>query len=329
MRRDVGHRPKLIIAATGGTIANTLSGRVAVEEVIADIEAQHPSVRVHDRYDIEIMDVERAGAETFDPSTWVKIRDAVQHACDRADVDGVVVTHGTYTVEETAYYLHLTVDTDKPLVLTCAQRKHATVGNDGDHNLLDALRAAATAELGGEGAVLVANEEIHSAREVVKTSKRPDGFTSPSLGPLGFVDEDRVSLYRSQRRRHTSRSAFARQEAHPLPRIDIISTHPGASADLVLAAGESGTQGVVMHGYAFGGKPNAAQHDALLKLAGGGIPVIFVSRGREGRIPLQGHDDPFVRGDNLVSSKAHVLATTAIAAGLTEPAALQQVFDEH
>lgn len=323
--------PRLVIVATGGTIANTPDGRLPVEQVLDDIERAHAhqGVRPRSTYDIEVLEVEREGAERFDPATWLRIGAAVQAACDRDDVDGVVVTHGTYTVEETAYFLHLTVDTHKPLVVTCSQRKHSTVGNDGDRNLVDALAVATAPAAAGQGALMVVHEEVHCAREVVKGSRRPGGFVSPVLGPLGLVDEDGLALYRAPLRRHTNGSAFARLTVDRMPYVEIVATHPGALPVLVEAAGSAGAEGVVLHGYTFKGKPYHGQEDALGALAGSGVPVVFTSRGRDGRVPRSDTPDAFVRGDTLVTSKAHVLLTVALAAGLRGTEELQPVFDTH
>jgi L-asparaginase/Glu-tRNA(Gln) amidotransferase subunit D len=272
MTRD--GRRRIAVVSTGGTIANTPDGRLSIDDVIDTIETRHPAVVIRDRFELVVEEVEREAAEAFTPQTWLGIAAAVQRWSDRDDIDAVLVTHGTYTVEETAYFLHLTVDTVKPLVLTCSQRKHSTLGNDGDHNLVDALRVASDPAAAGLGALLVVHEEVHSGRDVVKVSRRPGGFSSPALGPLGSVDEDRVSLYRRPR--------------------------PGPEQ---LAAAEQ-----------------AAEQ---------GVAVVLASRGGEGRIPVPAVKDRLVRADNLATSKAFVLLTTALAAGIEGRDALQDVFDTH
>ena len=322
-------RASIAVLSTGGTIANTDGGRLPLSDVLADIRARPGGHDGLAPFALKLIEVCREGAASFSPSTWELVGRSAQEAVDDDDVDGVLVTHGTYSLEETAYYLHLTVATDKPVVVTCSQRRHGTIGNDGDRNLLDALRVVGHADARGAGVLVVANEEIHSAREVIKTSRRPDGFKSPALGPLGFVDEDQVSLYRAQRRRHTARSRFIEPPTGPMPRIEVLTSHPGAAVDLVTSAVKAGADGIVMQGYAYSGTPSSAQAAALRRAVDAGIPVVLVSRGREGRIPAEAHQTEFVRGDNLSVSKAHVLLLTAIRAGLKEPAELQQVFDEY
>ena len=181
-----GRRPTVAILATGGTIQNTLSGRIPVRQLIDEVLAQDREVKFDVPEFVE-HDAIRVGSEDFEPRDWVRIARAAQELADRPEVTGIVVTHGTFTVEETAFFLHLTVNTEKPIVFTCSQRKHRVVGNDGDRNLIDAIRAACA--LGpGVGSVLVMGEEIHSAREVYKSNQRPGGFASGSLGLLGSAE---------------------------------------------------------------------------------------------------------------------------------------------
>lgn len=327
---DVDQGDRILVIATGGTIANTEHrGRIPVEDVIADIERHHPEVSVGGRFAIEVQEVVREAAETFTPDTWARIATAVQEGADRDDVRAVVVTHGTYTVEETAYHLHLTVDTHKPLVITCSQRKHGTLGNDGDRNLVDALRVAGDDAAAGLGVLLVANEEIHCGRDVVKVSRRPDGFASRPFGPLGSVDEDRVALHRAPLRNHTARSELRRPRPGAAPRVTVIAVHPGATAAPVLAAVEDGVEGIVIQGYAYAGRTTSDQQAAAEVAAGAGVPVVLVSRGREGRVPVPAEGDPFVRGDDLATSKAVVLLTAALGSGRRDREALQRLFDTH
>jgi L-asparaginase len=327
MTRD--GRRRIAVVSTGGTIANTPDGRLSIDDVIDTIETRHPAVVIRDRFELVVEEVEREAAEAFTPQTWLGIAAAVQRWSDRDDIDAVLVTHGTYTVEETAYFLHLTVDTVKPLVLTCSQRKHSTLGNDGDHNLVDALRVASDPAAAGLGALLVVHEEVHSGRDVVKVSRRPGGFSSPALGPLGSVDEDRVSLYRRPIRQHTATSELRRKAPAVMPAVEVVAAHPGATAATVDAAVARGAAGIVIQGYAFSGRPGPEQLAAAEQAAEQGVAVVLASRGGEGRIPVPAVKDRFVRADNLATSKAFVLLTTALAAGIEGRDALQAVFDTH
>lgn len=317
---------RVMIVATGGTIANTLSGRVSVEDVLAGIATAHPATTVESLAELEIDDVLREGAETFTPDEWLTVRRSVQRAVDRDDVDGVVVTHGTYTAEETAYFLHLTVRTEKPVVVACSQRKHATIGNDGDKNLWDSVRVAVHRAARGRGVMMVINDEIHCARDVTKTSQRPGGFRSNYTGVLGGVEDDGVSFYRTPDRKHTHSAALDVLAGPSLPRVDIVASYAGSDAFAIDAALAAGARGIVVNGFCFNGRPHRFQVESLEKAVAQGIPVVLTSRGGDGRVPH--NDGPFVTGDNLTAQKARVLLTVALAAGIPMPA-LQECFDTH
>jgi L-asparaginase len=312
---------RVAIVATGGTIANTLSGRISVEDVLHDVP-EAPDIA-----DIQIVDVLRAGSWEFSTDDWLTIARAVSSAAEDERVDGVVVTHGTLIAEETAYFLNLVVKTQKPIVLACSQRKHRTLSNDGDRNLVDALRIARAPQARGLGVLLTLAEEIHAARDVVKTNQRPGGFVSRNGGLLGHVEADQVSFYRAPLRRHTAASEFDIRSLQQLPSVDIVATYAGAGAVPIQALAEAGSQGLVVEGFAFSGKPTAAQETALLKLAERGLPIVCANRGEGGRVPVS-PDSPFVQGDNLSASKARILLMLALTQ-TTDRHQIQRIFDEY
>jgi L-asparaginase len=325
---ESARRPTVAILATGGTIQNTPSGRIPVRQLIDEVLAQGRDVEFEVPELIE-HEALRIASEAFEPGDWIQIARVAQELADRPEVTGIVVTHGTFTVEETAYFLHLTVNTQKPMVFTCSQRKHGLVGNDGDRNLIDAIRAACV--LGpGVGAVLLIGEEIHSAREVYKSNQRPGGFASGSLGLLGSAELDRVSLYRLPTRRHTATSEFsARSLPDALPRVDILMTYVGATAGLVASARDDGVAGLVLAGFAPTGLPGPGQRDAVADLHERRVPVVVTSRGRDGRVPRRPPGtNGWLTGDNLSPIKARILLMVALSAGLTGDD-LQRVFDEY
>lgn len=321
--------PALIqVVATGGTIQNTLDGRIPVEQVLADIRERYPHAQPDASAHLEVVDVLREGAETFTPHEWLVISRAVNEAAARPEVDGVIVTHGTFTAEETAYFLHLTARTDKPVVVVCSQRKHGTIGNDGDKNFMDALRVASDSEARGKGVLVVLNEEIHSAREVGKTNQRPSGFSSRTMGILGSVEVDRVAFYRQPTRRHTSQSEM---ELPPpgaeLPRVDVVATYAGADGVAVTAFLDAGARGIVVNGFSYSGKPHRNQLPALREAVRRGVPVVLANRGGDGRVPVE-RGDGFVRGDTLTAQKARVLLALAVQR-TTDQAELQRLFDTY
>lgn len=314
------------VIATGGTIANTDAGRISIDRVLDDIQRQHAGA-MDAASAVSIDDIIREGAETFTPHEWGVIAAAVGRAAADPGVDGIVVTHGTYTAEETAYFLHLTVRTDKPVVVVCSQRKHATVGNDGDKNLIDAIRVASSVEARRRGTMLLLNEEIHSARDVTKTNQRPGGFRSNSYGILGSVEVDRVSFYRSPVRRHSAGSEFGLPNDLVLPRVDIAATYAGADGTAVDAFVEAGARGIVVNGFSFSGKPHHLQLPALRRAVERGVSIVLANRGGDGRIPVESNEG-FVRGDSLSAQKARVLLTLALVE-TREQNDLQRIFDEY
>ena len=313
--------PLVKIISTGGTIANTGDGLIGIDQVLGDI----PQAKT--MADFEIVEATRVRSGQIRLAQWFDVARAANAAAEDSRVDGIIVTHGTFTTEETAYFLHLCVHTEKPLVVVASQRKHDEVGNDGDRNLLDAIRLVLTPEACGKGVLVTLHEEIHSAREVVKTNQRPGGFQSVGRCLLGHIEDDQVSFYASPTRRHTFRSEFDIREIGELPRVDVTAAYVGGDDAAAQACVAAGAQGLVISGYAYNGRPSADQLGGIEKIAASGIPVVLASRGGQGRIPVD-WNDPFIQGDSLIPHKARIL----LMLGLTktkDPKELQRIFNEY
>ena len=313
--------PLIKIISTGGTIANTGQGLIGIDEVIKDI----PQARA--MADFEVVEATRVRSGQMRLAQWFDVARAASAAAEDPRVDGIIVTHGTFTTEETAYFLHLVVRTEKPVVVVASQRKHDEVGNDGDRNMLDAIRLALSPDARGKGVLVTLHEEIHSAREVVKTNQRPGGFHSLGRGILGHIEDDQVSFYNAPIRRHTSRSEFDIREIGELPRVDVIAAYVGGDDAAAQACVAAGAQGLVISGYAYNGRPSADQLAGIEKIAASGVPVVLSNRGGQGRIPVD-WADPFIQGDSLVPHKARIL----LMLGLTQtkdPRELQRMFNEY
>ncbi len=313
--------PLIKIVATGGTIANTSHGLIGIEQVLGDI----PQAR--EMADFEIAEAARVRSGSLRLAHWLEIARCASAAAEDPRVDAIIVTHGTFTTEETAYFLHLTIRTEKPLVLVASQRKHDEIGNDGDRNLLDAIRISLSPEARGKGLLVTLHEEIHSAREVMKTNQRPGGFVSAGHGLLGHVESDRVSFDYAPTRRHTARSEFDIREIESLPRVDIISAYVGADDSAARACVAAGAEGLVVHGYAYNGRPSGDQQEGLEKIAAAGIPVVLASRGGQGRIPVD-WEDPYIQGDSLIAHKARILLMLGLKK-TKNPRELQRIFNEY
>ena len=196
--------------------------------LLSDVAA----LRIHHVIDPETGDELRRGGETFGMRELVLIANAVNEVVTQPDIDGCVVTHGTFTTEETAAFLNYTVNSSKPVVVAASQRRHGSIGNDGDWNLWDAVRVAASPDAAGKGVMVVLDEQIFPARDVMKTNQRPGGFASlgGSAAALGSIEADQVSFYFAPTRLHTSGSRVRSDGPLPLqlPRVDIVKTYAGA-----------------------------------------------------------------------------------------------------
>ena len=193
--------------------------------------------------------------------------------------------------------------------------------------MLDAIRLALSSDARGKGVLVTLHEEIHSAREVIKTNQRPGGFHSLGRGILGHIEDDQVSFYYAPTRRHTFRSEFDIRDLRELPRVDEIAAYVGGDDTAAQACVAAGAQGLVISGYAYNGRPSADQVAGMEKIAASGIPIVLSNRGSQGRIPIN-WEDPFIQGDSLVPHKARIL----LMLGLTKTKdlrELQRVFNEY
>lgn len=317
------------IIATGGTIANTRAGRISMQQVIEDIRKNYPeAVEILDSMQVDVLDLIRVGSEVFTSKEFLDIARAVNREIYDPQVNGIVVTQGTVTTEETAYFLHLLVKSDKPVVVTNSQRPHGSVGNDGDKNLLDAIAVVLSSEAVGKGALVVSNQTIHCGREVVKTSSRPGAFVSGEHGMLGIIENDRVTFYRSPARRHTGNSEFDIDTITDLPKVEVISAYYDADPGLIDAAVHLGVKGIVVNGLTARGTPHAVQRGALEKLAKEGMPIVCTARGGVNNRVTTRTGDTFISGDNLPAHKARILLQLALTR-TSDLRDIQRMFNEY
>ncbi|HEU5017211.1 MAG TPA: asparaginase [Pseudolabrys sp.] len=245
-------------------------------------------------------------------------------------VDGLVLVHGTNGLEETAYFLHLTLKTDKPVIVTGAQRPFTALSSDGPMNLIDAFRVAACDKVRGLGVLVVANNQIHTARDVSKTSTyRLHTFQSRTHGPLGDLDADGLHLYRAPVRQHTMQSAFNIGAIDALPRVDILYVHAGARPDLVAAVLERGAKGIVVAGVG-GGATGALRQELAAAAKAGAAVVVRSSRVGEGRVIRDDNwqEPGMIAADNLSPHKAAILLAIAMTT-TRDPDEIQQLFVMH
>ena len=325
--------PRIAVLGTGGTIsslgASSLDvldypdfGQKLTCEALLDC---FPETRlVADPLPVTFRQV---GSTDIGPKDWLEIRSLIHRlARDEPAIAGFVIPHGTATLEETAFFLNLTLACAQPVVLVGAQRPASALGTDAGMNLVNALRVASSAEARGKGVLVVLNDEIHAARDVVKTSTyRLQTFRSADFGALGHADGDGVHFYRAPLRTHMPDTQFARLDLTALPRVEIIYSYAGADGALVDAAVAAGARGLVSAGFA-PGSPTPDQRAAFERAAKSGIVVVQCSRAT-GRVAPRRRlrESGIVAGLDFSPQKARILLMLALAT-TTDLAKIQEAY---
>jgi len=271
--------PRVHLVATGGTISNRDGGRLTAEELARSMPGlDRVATLTHEQF------LNVASSRITLPQ-WLQLARRVnQLFADDRGLAGIVVTSGTDTLEETAFFLHLTVRDARPVVVVGSMRNPSTLGYEGAANLLEGVRVAAEPASRGKGALVVLNDEVNSARDVTKTDAlRLQTFRSPTHGLLGVVDSDRVTFFRQILQRHTATSEFDLQGVTALPRVDVFMVYQGASGDLIKAAVDLGARGLVMAGVGAGGV-SGTQDEGLDYAASKGVFIVTGTRTGAGRI---------------------------------------------
>jgi L-asparaginase len=262
---------------------------------------------------------------------WLDLVRLIHEIFDGDRADGLVITHGTNTLEETAYFLNLVLKTDRPVVLVGAMRPASGLSADGPLNLLNAVRVAAAPVSRGRGVLVVLNDTIHGGRDVKKTATyRVQTFEGGDLGPLGYSDADgRVLFYHLTARRHTTETEFEVRSLDALPRVDVVVSYVGADGTMIDAAVAAGASGIVSAGTG-AGRPTPLEDKALTRAHERGVVICQSTRvgsGRVVRAPALARRG-FVAADNLVPWKARVLLSLALVR-TKDPAEIQRMFDEY
>ncbi|HEV3214379.1 MAG TPA: asparaginase [Vicinamibacterales bacterium] len=302
--------PRVKFLATGGTIATRGGTRLTAEEMLQLV----PGLGRYARPEPEQFANVASTALTLDQ--WLGLARRVNEVFETdPGLAGAVITSGTDSLEELAYFLHLTVKTSKPVVVVGAMRNAGAPGYEGPANLLDAFRVAATAESRGKGVLVVLNDEINSAREVTKTDAlRLQTFQSRSYGILGVVDPDRVVYYREVLKRHTSKSEFDIASVSALPRVDIMMFYQGASSDLLQASVDAGAKGIVI-AVAGADLTGGSLASGITFAERQGVVVVAATRTGSGRIAaLSGNRlrEGMIGGEDLTPLKARILLMLAL-----------------
>ena len=315
-------RPRVYLIGTGGSIS--FVGRERTDYINYSYDNKH--LTIHELLD-RVPEVSRwaevraeqflnVGSTDVGPSHWLALAKRI-NAIFREDPEaaGVAITHGTATLEETAYFLNLTVKGRNPVVVTGAMRPPTGMGTDTDVNLMDCIRVAAAPQSAGRGVLTVLNNEIQAARDVTKTdSYRLETFRSNQLGLLGYADSDgEVVFYRTPTRVHTQDTEFDLEGVAEMPRVDIAYSYAGADGLLVNALADAGVPGMVAAGLGSGGSPPEFMA-ALRKAMERGVRVVIATQTGNGRVMrtrLFG-EAGYIVADNLSPKKARILLMLAL-----------------
>jgi len=321
--------PKVALFTTGGTIQSAgahrlklseySDGRVMPKQLLEDLP------ELSEIADIQVSEISNLGSGNMTTELLLKLAKGIQQALEKPEITGAVVTHGTGTLEETAYFLHLVVRSEKPVVVVGAMRPWSAVSRDGPLNLYNAVRTALTPEAVGNGVLVLLDDTIHSARFVTKgNTTRVETFVSREIGPLGYADSDRIVFYRKPLTRHTQRSEFDISSLTNLPAVEVVYGYQEASPTPVESLVTSGVAGIV---YADG---SPAVSKALLTATAKGIAVVQSDRKGSGRVLLseRQYGRSIVSADNLNPQKARVLLRLALTK-TKEPRELQRIFSEY
>jgi L-asparaginase len=328
-------KPNIVILATGGTIAGaaatgTQSGYTSGAVTIDDMLNAVPGV--NDLANIKGEQVSNVGSQDMTFDIMLTLTKRINELLSSRDVDGIVVTHGTDTMEETAYFLNLAVKSDKPVVLVGSMRPSTAVSADGPLNLYNAVAIAGNPNAKGLGVLVVMNDWVHAAHSLTKTSTTDvQTFMSPLRGLVGTVAYGKADFYNRPPWKHTTASEFDVSHVTQLPRVDIIFACADMSPVLIDASASTGAKGIVIAGVG-NGNMNKAAVDAAANAVKKGVVVVRSSRvamGTVGRnVELNDDQLGFIASDELNPQKSRILLTLALLKPRS-PAEIQTLFSTY
>jgi L-asparaginase len=325
--------PIVSVLSTGGTIASKHDpGKGGYVPALSgqDLVAAVPAIKTVAQTQVE--QISNISSTDMTPEIWLRLTRRVNELLARPEIVGIVVTHGTDTLEETAFFLDLTTSSNKPVILVGAQRPASDPDSDGPRNLLDAIRVATAPEAIAKGAMVVMNGQINAARDVTKTNtSQVETFRGLEFGALGTVDVETIHFYRAPLRRQT----FTVDSQTQLGRVDIVTSYAGSDGLLIRSlVRDNAVQGLVVVGTGLGDVPGS-MFEAIQEVRARGIPVVVSTRVPTGRVfPLSAGKGSAltlkqigcVLADNLSPQKARILLMLALTK-TRDPGMLQKYFD--
>ena len=324
--------PRILVLATGGTIAGQAdpratgaykSGQITGEQLVQAVPGLDKLAKLNAEQ------ISSIGSQDMNDKVWFALANRIQQAFDKNEADGVVITHGTDTLEETAFFLDNVVKGDKPVVIVGSMRPATAVSADGPANLYEAIQVAADPHSRGRGVMAVLNDKIEGARSVTKTNTTSiETFNSPNGGPIGYVDTAGGIRFMAQAS-GLKRATYELPANDQLPRVEIVYSHANMDAAPIEDAVSHGAKGIVLAGVGDGNTSKQAL-DALEQAAKKGVVVVRSTRVRSGfvtrNVEVDDDKNGFVVSEDLNPQKARVLTQLLIANGVTSPAKLQQAF---
>jgi L-asparaginase len=325
-------KPNVVILATGGTIAGAAatgtqsaytSGAVTIDSMITAV----PGIK--EMANIKGEQLSNVGSQDMSFDIMLKLAKRINQLMPRDDVDGIVITHGTDTMEETAFFLNLTVKGDKPVVMVGSMRPSTAVSADGPLNLYNAVGVAIDPNAKGRGVLVLMNDWIHGAHSLTKTSTTAvQTFMSPLRGLVGVASYGKNDFYSSPVWKHTSATEFDISNVTSMPRVDILFACADMSADLIDSSAANGAKGIVIAGVG-NGNMNKASVDAAARAVKKGVIVVRSTRvatGSVGRnVELNDDELGFIASDELNPQKARILLSLALLKPHT-PQEIQKMF---
>jgi L-asparaginase len=327
--------PRVRVLATGGTIAGAQASATdyGYKSGAYDVNSLLGAVPNLDKLaTITGEQVANIGSQDMNDAVWLKLAKRVNEVLASPDTDGILITHGTDTLEETSYFLSLVTKSDKPVVMVGSMRPATAISADGPGNIYNGVAVVADKRAAGKGTLVVLNDEIHYARNVVKTDTTSvQTFKSLNRGPAGVVHTGKIEWFQPMDRRLGNASEFSVAGLEKLPRVDVIYAHANMSADLIDAAIKNGAQGIVVAGVGDGNMTSAAL-EALAKAAKNGVVVVRSTRLPEGIVLRNNevNDDQmgFVASGELNPAKSRVLLQLALTK-TRDPVRIQKMFYEY
>lgn len=327
-------KPNIVIVGTGGTLASVAPKRDAAHYSQAEASVDALVKRLPELDDIAHIQTEQLvqiNSENMTEAVWFKLAKRVQQLVNQDDIDGIVITHGTDTMEETAYFLNLVIHTQKPITITGAMRPLNALSADGLRNLYQAVLVAAQKVSSGRGVLVVLNDVIHQARDVTKVNINSiAAFDSPNYGKVGHIHNGEVYFYRNVDRVYTDRSEFHIDQISALPKVYILYGAVGNDRTLVDACVQNGAKGIISAGLGMGYQPELA-NQALIDATHKGVVVVRCSRVKSGIVtPEKSVDEPhgFVAAGSLSPQKARILLALALTK-TSDPKTIQAMFDRY